>query len=105
MTMTRTRLPNRRLAESFELRHRNHGCVYHVTIGRYADGSIGEVFIDVPGKVGSEIEAMARDFAVMLSIATQYGAPLDVTRHALTREQDSSPSTLFGALCRGRADQ
>jgi len=83
-------------ARSFELRHGKF--TFHVTVGYYSeDDSVGEVFIDA-AKAGTELEAYARDLAITFSIARQYGAPLDVLAHALTRENDGSPSTILGTV-------
>ena len=68
-----------------------------VTTGYHADGRVGEVFI-TSSKVGSNTEAIARDAAVVLSIAIQFGVPLTTLRGAVTREQDGSPSTVIGAV-------
>jgi hypothetical protein len=92
---TRETLSNRRLAETFEIVHADR--TYQVTIGRFPEGKIGEVFV-TGAKVGSDLEAVARDAAVTVSIALQYGVPLVVLCHAVTREQDGSPSTIIGAM-------
>ena len=92
--MRRT-LPQRRAAETFELRHGKHTVT--VTTGYYDDGSVGEVFI-TGAHVGSELEAIARDGAVLLSIAIQHRVPLDTLRHAVTREADGKASTVIGAV-------
>jgi hypothetical protein len=69
-----------------------------VSVGYYSeDDGVGEVFIDA-AKAGTELEAYARDLAITFSIGRQYGAPLDVLAHALTRENDGSPSTILGAV-------
>src|SRR5262249_53423136 len=73
---TRTRLPDRRPAETFDVKH--NGERYHVSIGRFPDGAIAELFI-VGSKSGSDLAAVIHDAAVALSIAAQYGVPLDVT--------------------------
>jgi hypothetical protein len=97
MTTTRTRLPQRRYCETFELRHAGLRAVFAITVGRYDDGGIGEVFITGP-KVGSEAESIARDGAVLLSLALQHGVPLEVIRGAVTREANGAPSTIVGAV-------
>jgi hypothetical protein len=88
-------LPQRRAAETFEVTHGTQTVI--VTTGHYADGTLGEVFVSAP-KVGSAMEAIARDAAVLLSIAIQHRVPLDTLRHAVTREQDGSASTIIGAV-------
>jgi hypothetical protein len=95
MRMSRRTLPQRRAAETFEFRHGQQPVT--VTTGYYADGTLGEVFVSAP-KVGSSLEAIARDGAVLLSIAIQYRVPLDVLRNAVTREQDGSASSVIGAV-------
>jgi hypothetical protein len=85
------------MAETFELRHGNMNATFMITLGRYPDGTIGEVFIS-GAKAGSEFEAIARDGAVLLSIALQYGVPLETIRHAITREANGNPSTIIGAV-------
>jgi len=95
--MTRRTLPQRRHAETFELKFGANQTVFQVTLGRYANGDLGEVFIS-NAKAGSELDAIARDAAVLLSIAIQFGIPLDVMRHAITREASGAASTIIGTL-------
>src|SRR5262245_54973656 len=95
--IVRNTLPQRRYCETFELRHGGQNTMFHVTLGRYPDGSIGEVFIG-GAKAGSEVEAVARDGAVLLSILLQHGVPLEVVQHALTRDGDGSAATIIGAV-------
>jgi ribonucleoside-diphosphate reductase alpha chain len=90
-------LPNRRRAETFELRHGNHSAVYSVSVGYYDDGAIGELFIH-GAKVGSQMEAVVYDLAVVTSISLQFGASLEVLCGAIIREADGSPSTILGAV-------
>ena len=106
---TRNVLPARRLCETFEMQHGGQNSVFAVTIGYYnsqwfdRDGNegvqrrIGEVFIS-GAKAGSEVDAVARDGAVLLSIALQYGVPLETIKHAITRNGDGTPSTIVGAV-------
>jgi hypothetical protein len=77
--MIRRSLPQRRAAETFNMRFWNQA--FTVTVGFYADGTPGEVFID-GGKTGQDIQNTARDAAVVLSLAIQHGTPRDhPTRH------------------------
>lgn len=92
---SRQELPMRRHAETFDLDYNNLRHV--VTIGRYPDGKIGEVFINFP-KSGMQAEAIARDGAVLLSLALQYGAPLENMRTAVTRDARGEPSSIVGAV-------
>ena len=72
-------LPRRRAAETFNLRFWNQP--FTVTVGFYADGTPGEVFID-GGKTGQDVQSTARDAAVVLSLALQHGTPIEAIRHA-----------------------
>jgi hypothetical protein len=92
---TRQALPQRRSAETFELQVSK--TTFAVTVGFYPDGRVAEVFV-TGAKAGSELDAVARDGAVLLSLALQYGVPLDVMRHALTREGNGAPSTVIGMV-------
>jgi hypothetical protein len=95
---TRTTLPQRRYAETFELRHGDQRMPFSVTVGYYVPGgAIGEVFIH-GSKSGTAFEAVARDGAILLSLALQHGVPLETIKHAITREHDGSPSTIVGAV-------
>jgi hypothetical protein len=92
--MSRQRLPNRRQCETFEFIHA--GLDFTLCAGFYPDGRIAEIFLS-SRKPGSPIEAIARDAAVTVSIALQFGAPLETIRAALTKDHDGGPATLLGA--------
>ena len=88
-------LPRRRAAETFNLRFWNQP--FTVTVGFYADGKLGEVFID-GGKTGQDIQSTARDAAVLLSLALQHGVPPETIRHAVTRGASEEPASILGAV-------
>ena len=90
----RQRLPNRRQCETFEFTHA--GLDFTLCAGFYPDGRIAEIFLS-SRKPGSPIEAIARDAAVTVSIALQFGADLETIRQALTKDHDGGPATLLGA--------
>lgn len=71
----RRRLPNERHA----LTHRFSigGHKGYVTVGTYEDGSPGEIFITM-AKEGSVISGLMDAFATSVSLALQYGVPLQV---------------------------
>ena len=94
--MSREALPNRRECETIKLRHGNGRAAYHATITRYDDGRPANVFIST-NQVGTALDAMARDSAILLSLALQYGCPIETIQKALTREADGSPQTV---VCR-----
>lgn len=94
--MTRTPLPNRRLHETLKFTHWN--LRYIAGLGRARPGApISEVFLNC-GKSGEQVQTLARDSAVILSLALQHGVTIDELRHALTRNADGSPSGPLGAL-------
>jgi hypothetical protein len=85
----RRRLPDRRLCESFT--YEVNGLRFTATVGRFADGTIGELFVN-NHKAGNQSDTNARDSAIILSFALQHGADLDAIRRALCR--DSSGNAL-----------
>ena len=93
--MHRQELPMRRHAETIDLDYNNLRHV--VTIGRYPSGAIGEVFINFE-KSGTMAEAIARDGAVLMSLALQYGVPLENLKSAVTRDARGEPSSIVGAV-------
>ena len=104
--MTRIPLVNRRSAASFEVEHfdplsgASTPLRYHVAVGQFKDGSAGEVFITPQGSSGkgSMLEAIARDAAILMSLALQYGAPIETMRRAMTRDEQERPQTFVGAV-------
>jgi hypothetical protein len=94
---TREPLPPRRYSQTVKLQHGNGKAAYHVTTGYYDDGRLGEIFIST-NQVGTAIDAMARDLAVLMSLGLQHGCAVETMKHALTREADGAPSTIAGAV-------
>src|SRR5512132_238364 len=92
--MTRRILPQRRRAETFTVAHWNQPFV--VTVGFFDDGTPGEVFVD--SKTGGDVEAIARDAAVLLSLALQHGVLVEAIKHAVTRDSNGAPSSILGAV-------
>jgi hypothetical protein len=90
----RQQLKNRRACESLDFEVA--GQHFTATVGRYADGTIGEIFLQ-SHKPGSQSDANARDAAVAASLALQFGCPLETLRHALLRDSHGWPSTPLGA--------
>ena len=83
----RERLPDRRGAELVDFEH--GGRPWTLTVGRFVDSRVGEVFLDTPK--ASAIGEIAADAAIAASVAFQHGAPLETVRHALA---SCSPRTL-----------
>jgi hypothetical protein len=90
----RQRLPNRRCAETFELELA--GLRYTCSVGRFADGKIGELFLS-NHKNNSGADTNARDAAITFSIAVQHGADPEVIRKALCRDSQGYASGPLGA--------
>ncbi|WP_210491743.1 vitamin B12-dependent ribonucleotide reductase [Patulibacter sp. SYSU D01012] len=49
----------------------------YITAGMYEDGTVGEIFLTDIGKEGSAVRGMMNSFATSVSIALQYGVPLE----------------------------
>ena len=93
--MIRRILPQRRASETFDLRFWNQK--FTVSVGHYPDGTVGEVFIDV-AKSGQDMQSIARDAAVVLSLALQHGAPIETIRRAVTRNGAGEAASILGAV-------
>jgi hypothetical protein len=90
----RRRLPNRRIAETFEFEV--GGLRYIATVGCFPDGSIGELFL-TNHKSNSSADTNARDAAIAFSFAVQHGADPEVIRRALCRDSHGRASGPLGA--------
>jgi ribonucleoside-diphosphate reductase alpha chain len=75
----RERLPDRRAHTLVDVRMGRD--VLTIDMGEYADGRLGEIFLDHQHE-GSFARAMANAFAICMSIGLQYGIPLAVFSHA-----------------------
>jgi ribonucleoside-diphosphate reductase alpha chain len=49
----------------------------YITAGKYEDGQVGEIFLTDIGKEGSTLRGMMNSFATSISMALQYGVPLE----------------------------
>ena len=97
MVNGRDYLPNRRASETVRFDH--DGARYQCSSSRFPDGRLAEVFISA-GRVGSGLNIMARDLAVVTSLALQYGVPLEVIKSALEQELDGTQRGPLGTLLR-----
>jgi hypothetical protein len=75
----RERLPNRRSAEVVEFVHDNRR--WTLTIGRFPDGRIAEIFLDL-GKV-EPLGELAQDTAIVASLALQHGCSIETLKSAI----------------------
>ena len=83
MTAERERLQNRRYSENFTFEL--DGLRFTATVSRFPDGRISEMFLS-NHKCGNQSDTNARDAAILLSFALQYGADAEVIRKALCRD-------------------
>jgi hypothetical protein len=90
-------LPQRRKSETFDVDFGGLAKAHTVTIGFYDDGAIGEVFIN-GGKSGEQVEAIARDAAVIISLAMQYGVDLANIKSAITRDAQGDAQSIIGVV-------
>lgn len=89
----REALPQRRAGESFDLEF--EGAYFTATIGFYADGRLGELFLNGL-KLDTAQDIYARDLGIALSIALQYGATVEGLRRAMTRDATGRAQGLGG---------
>jgi len=71
----RKRMPRERQSITHKFSIGNHEG--YITAGMYEDGSVGEIFLTDIGKEGSTLRGMMNSFATAISIALQYGVPLE----------------------------
>jgi hypothetical protein len=90
----RRRLPNRRASISFDIEVA--GLRYTATVSRFADGKIGEVFLN--HKSNSAADVNARDAAIAFSFAVQHGADAEAIRRALCRDSRGNASGPLGLV-------
>lgn len=97
--MMRAVLPQRRNSVTVPVEFpRATGREMAVTIGHYDDWSVGEVFINVDRKVGTDGDVAGRDLGVLISFALQHGATPEQLAHAVTRDADGKPEGLAGIV-------
>jgi len=77
----REKMPSRRKGYTQKATVGGHKVYLHT--GEYADGRLGEIFIDMH-KEGAAFRAMMNNFAIAISIGLQYGVPLDEFVEAFT---------------------
>ncbi|WP_159586598.1 vitamin B12-dependent ribonucleotide reductase [Chelativorans xinjiangense] len=77
----REKMPSRRQGYTQKAVIGGHKVYVHT--GEYADGRLGEIFIDMH-KEGAAFRAMMNNFAIAISIGLQYGVPLEEFVEAFT---------------------
>jgi hypothetical protein len=88
-------LPQRRPCRTFDLVFRNHRIT--LATGHFPDGRIGEVFLNI-GKSGNDLDAIARDSAILLSLAIQHGVTLETVAHAISKDARGNALSILGAI-------
>src|SRR5205085_8543803 len=89
-TTARRRLPSKRHGITQEAKV--GGNKVFLRTGEYEDGTIGEIFIDMH-KEGAALRSVMNCFAMLISIALQYGVPLEVLveQFVFTRFEPQGP--------------
>ncbi|NRG18897.1 vitamin B12-dependent ribonucleotide reductase [Rhizobiales bacterium] len=77
----REKLPDRR--KGYTQKARVGGHKVYLTTGEYADGRLGEIFIDMH-KEGAAFRSLMNNFAIAISLGLQYGVPLEEYVDAFT---------------------
>ena len=77
----RQRLPNRR--DGYTQKARVGGQKIYLRTGDYADGRLGEIFIDMH-KEGATFRSLMNNFAIAVSLGLQHGVPLEEFVDAFT---------------------
>ena len=93
---TRRRLPDRRRSETFSFVNPGDNLHYVASASYFADGRLAEIFV-TNHRGGSHADHAAKDSAILASIALQFGAPLEVLRGAVLRDDKGRPVTAIGA--------
>jgi hypothetical protein len=89
----RERLPNRRKHRMITFDY--DGRRFTACFGLHTDDRVGEVFLDCD-RPDSLTAALARDAAILASLAIQHGAPIATIRKALTKGSDGLASGPLG---------
>ncbi len=90
----RHRPPNRRSSTTFDFEF--NGMKFTATVSYFDDGRLGEIFL-MNHRNGSHADAVAKDSAIVCSIALQHGVPVEVIRKALVRDARGNAGTPLAA--------
>jgi DNA N-6-adenine-methyltransferase (Dam) len=91
----REHLPFRRRSELREFRHNSQS--YSLGVSFFPNSRrVAEIFLS-SNKPGSKSASIARDGAILASLALQHGVDLGTLRHAVTRAADGTAATAVGA--------
>lgn len=93
---TRRVLDARRLTDTIKIKSRRlGGRSLYIGLHSFEEGTLAEAFL-TGAKAGSQMDAMLREFATMLSLALQYGMPISAIKGVAQRETNGDPETAFG---------
>jgi hypothetical protein len=95
-------LPHRRQATNFKGKW--NGMAIFISCGYYNDGTLGEVFLSA-GKLQSGMDTAAKDAAIAISLALQFGCPVETLANAFLRLDDTTPEGLAGWAMRTILDE
>ena len=93
--MSRARLPNRRPSTTLDVWHNNER--YHVSFSKDESNVIREVFVHGP-RAGSDLDALAFDVGVAISLGLQCGASISDLRHSMARLETGAPASFVGQI-------
>ena len=93
-THARRELPARR--NGFTQKTSIGGHTIYLRSGEYADGSLGEIFIDTPDEQES-YRALVQQFGRAISIALQYGVPMSAFVEAFSHQQFAPAGVVEGS--------
>ena len=92
--MSRLRLPNRRPSTTFNFKCGPHH--YTATVSYFpGTDQLAEIFLS-NGRAGSDVDAAAKDSAVVASVALQHSVSVDTIRKALLRDPRGVASSPLG---------
>ena len=90
----RIKLPDRRASTSFSF-----NCGPHRYTATYScfpgTQQLAEVFLG-NGRAGSDVDAAAKDSAILASLCLQFGVPIQTIKHALLKDAAGNPSSPLG---------
>ena len=81
-TASRERLNDRRGNFSFGFEF--EGFTYRATASWFDDGRLAEIFLDVPGKLGTPLQSNANTAAILASLLLQHGLAPAAIQHSVT---------------------
>lgn len=94
-------LPTRRATVIVQFTHchlSGSASTFNLCVGFRPDGRIGEVFLDSLQRLNTDADVMAKDLAVLLSLAIQSGMDLKDLRESVMQDAGLKAEGLLGQL-------